>query len=66
MEHQYIVIDTIPELEERKAQGLPEMPVLWESDASYYMREERQGLILGPYEKGSPAGAVDLSFGVVA
>ena len=28
-------------------------------DASYYMREERQGLILGPYEKGAPAWAVD-------
>ena len=35
------------------------MPVLRESDASYYMREERQGLILGPYEKGAPAWAVD-------
>ena len=59
VEHQYIVTDTIPELEERKEQGLPEMPVLRESDASYYMREERQGLILGPYEKGAPAWAVD-------
>ena len=54
VEHQYLVTDTIPELEERKAQGLPEMPVLRESDASYYMREERQGLILGPYEKDAP------------
>src|SRR5690625_7530026 len=35
------------------------MPVLRESDASYYMREERQGLILGPYEKGAPACFVD-------
>ncbi|MGH6960626.1 MAG: GcvT family protein, partial [Dongiaceae bacterium] len=26
---------------------------------SYYMREERQGLILGPYEKHAPAWAVD-------
>ena len=59
VEHQYLVTDTIPELEERKAQGLPEMPVLRESDASYYMREERQGLILGPYEKDAPAWAVD-------
>ena len=59
VEHQYLVTDTIPELEERKAQGLPEMPVLRETDASYYMREERQGLILGPYETGAPAWAVD-------
>ena len=48
-----------PELEERKKQGLPELAVLRESDASYYMREERQGFILGPYEKGAPAWAVD-------
>jgi len=59
VEHQYIVTEEIPELVERKKQGLPEMAVLRESDASYYMREERQGLILGPYEKGAPAWAVD-------
>ncbi len=59
VEHQYIVTDEIPELVERKEAGLPEMPVLRESDASYYLREERQGLILGPYEKGAKAWAVD-------
>ncbi|HTM20470.1 MAG TPA: FAD-dependent oxidoreductase, partial [Kofleriaceae bacterium] len=59
VEHQYIVTDAIPELEERYKAGLPELPVLRESDQSYYMREERQGLILGPYEKGAPAWAVD-------
>ena len=59
VEHQYLVTDTIPELEERAARGLPELAVLREPDASYYMREERQGLILGPYEKGAKAWAVD-------
>ncbi len=59
VEHQYIVTDEISELVERKKAGLPEMPVLRESDASYYLREERQGLILGPYEKGAKAWAVD-------
>ncbi len=59
VEHQFLVTDAIPELEARAAQGLPELPVLRESDASYYMREERQGLILGPYEKGAPSWAVD-------
>ncbi|MGH6719494.1 MAG: FAD-dependent oxidoreductase, partial [Alphaproteobacteria bacterium] len=59
VEHQYLVTDEIPELVERKRAGLPEMAVLRESDASYYMREERQGLILGPYEKGAPSWAVD-------
>jgi dimethylglycine dehydrogenase len=59
VEHQYLVTEEIPELVERAKAGAPEMAVLRESDASYYMREERQGLILGPYEKGAPAWAVD-------
>jgi dimethylglycine dehydrogenase len=59
VEHQYIVTEAHPALIERHQQGLPEMAVLRESDASYYMREERQGLILGPYEKGAPACFVD-------
>ncbi len=59
VQHQYIVTDAHPALVERKEAGLPEMPVLRESDASYYLREERQGMILGPYEKGAPAVFVD-------
>ncbi|WP_119168103.1 GcvT family protein [Algihabitans albus] len=59
VEHQYIVTEAHPALVERQKQGLPEMAVLRESDASYYMREERQGLILGPYEKGAPARFVE-------
>ncbi len=59
VEHQYIVTEPCEELIKRKEQGLPEMAVLRESDQSYYLREERQGLIVGPYEKGAPAWAVD-------
>ena len=59
VEHQYIVTDSHPALTARHAEGLPEMPVLRESDASYYLREERDGLILGPYEAGAPACFVD-------
>ncbi|NNG03977.1 MAG: FAD-dependent oxidoreductase [Inquilinus sp.] len=59
VQHQYIVTEPHPALVERKQAGLPEMPVLRESDASYYLREERQGMILGPYEKGAPAVFVD-------
>ena len=59
VEHQYLVTEEIPELVKRRKAGLPEMAVLRESDASYYMREERQGLILGPYEKGAPCWAAD-------
>ena len=35
------------------------MGVLRDSDASWYLREEAGGLILGPYEKGAPACYVE-------
>ena len=59
VEHQYIVTEPHPAIQERKRQGLPEMGVLRESDASYYMREEAGGLLLGPYEVGAPCCYVD-------
>ena len=59
VEHQYIVTEPHPELVSRKAQGLPELGVLRESDSSWYLREENGGFILGPYEKGAPACYVD-------
>jgi dimethylglycine dehydrogenase len=59
VEHQYIVTEAHPEIVKRKAEGLPEMGVLRESDSSWYMREEAGGLLLGPYEKGAPACYVD-------
>lgn len=55
VEHQYIVTEAHPDILARKEQGLPEMGVLRDSNASWYMREERGGLLLGPYEKGAPA-----------
>jgi dimethylglycine dehydrogenase len=59
VEHQYIVTEPHPAIQARKAAGLPEMGVLRESDASYYMREEAGGLLLGPYELGAPVCYVD-------
>ncbi|MCX7384654.1 MAG: FAD-dependent oxidoreductase [Alphaproteobacteria bacterium] len=59
VEHQYIVTEPHPLIQERKRQGLPEMGVLRESDSSWYMREENGGLLLGPYEVGAPACYVD-------
>jgi len=59
VEHQYLMTEPHPMLVERKKSGEREMPILRESDASYYMREERQGLLLGPYEHGAPACFVD-------
>tara|TARA_R110002124_G_scaffold100107_6_gene246615 strand:- start:7379 stop:9886 length:2508 start_codon:yes stop_codon:yes gene_type:complete len=59
VEHQYIVTEAHPAILQRRAEGLPEMGVLRESDSSWYMREEAGGLLLGPYEKGAPCCYVD-------
>ena len=59
VEHQYIVTEPHPLIQERKRKGLPEMGVLRESDSSWYMREEAGGLLLGPYETGAPVCYVD-------
>ena len=59
VEHQYIVTEQHPLIKERKDKNLPELGVLRDSDASWYMREEAGGLILGPYEQGAPACYVD-------
>ena len=59
VEHQYIVTEPHPELQARRQSGAPEMPVLRESDGSWYLREENGGFILGPYEKGAPCCYVD-------
>jgi dimethylglycine dehydrogenase len=59
VEHQFLVTEPHPEILERKKQGLPEMAVLRESDAAYYLREEAGGMILGIYEKGAPVCYVD-------
>jgi dimethylglycine dehydrogenase len=56
MEHQYLVTEPIPELETR---GEARLPLLRDPDISYYLRQERHGLILGPYEKHCKAWAVD-------
>jgi dimethylglycine dehydrogenase len=55
VQHQYIVTDEVPELRAYREAGNKELAVLRESDAQYYLREERNGWILGPYEKGAPA-----------
>ena len=59
VEHQYIVYDESPELKSYRAKGGRELAVLREPDQSYYLREERMGWILGPYEAGAPARFAD-------
>uniref|UniRef100_F7DS18 Dimethylglycine dehydrogenase, mitochondrial n=1 Tax=Ornithorhynchus anatinus TaxID=9258 RepID=F7DS18_ORNAN len=44
--HQYVVTSTIPEVKALKR----ELPVLRDLEGSYYLRQERDGLLFGPYE----------------
>lgn len=59
VEHQYIVYEESPELKAWREAGGSELAVLRESDKSYYLREERMGWILGPYEADAPARFAD-------
>ena len=49
--HQYMVTEEVPEIMARKRAGLPEMPILKDDRYLGYLREERQGLMFGPYER---------------
>ena len=49
--HQYWITEAIPELVERKQQGLPEMPILRDEHVEGYIRQEGDGLMFGPYER---------------
>ncbi|MWD26329.1 FAD-dependent oxidoreductase [Aquicoccus sp. SCR17] len=55
VEHQYIVTEPDPALVAWRKEGNPEHPVLRDADAKWYVREERGGWILGPYERNAPA-----------
>ncbi|XP_003464453.2 dimethylglycine dehydrogenase, mitochondrial isoform X2 [Cavia porcellus] len=46
VQHQYVVTSTIPEVQALKQ----ELPVLRDLEGSYYLRQERDGLLFGPYE----------------
>ena len=46
VQHQYIITSTIPEMKALKR----ELPVLRDLEGSFYLRQERDGLLFGPYE----------------
>ncbi|MEO0567711.1 MAG: FAD-dependent oxidoreductase [Pseudomonadota bacterium] len=48
--HQYWTTDHVPQLIERKKQGLPEFPILRDEDYGAYLREDTGGIQFGPYE----------------
>jgi len=55
MEHQYLVTEEIPELVARD----DEIPMIRDPDTSYYLRQERKGVIIGPYEHNGVPWALD-------
>ena len=55
VEHQFIVTEPDPALVDFRSAGNSEHPVLRDADAKWYVREERGGWILGPYERNAPA-----------
>ncbi|MBL4806516.1 MAG: FAD-dependent oxidoreductase [Rhodobacteraceae bacterium] len=55
MSHQYLLTDEIPELAAWSAENDQKLPLLRDVDSSYYLRQEKNGLNLGPYERGCKA-----------
>ena len=51
MSHQYLLTEEIPELARRVEETNHKLPLLRDVDSSYYLRQEKNGLNLGPYEK---------------
>ena len=51
MSHQYLLTEQIPELMERSEKVDSKLPLLRDVDSSYYLRQEKNGLNLGPYER---------------
>ena len=50
MSHQYLLTEEIPEIEAWSKEAGRKLPLLRDVDSSYYLRQEKYGLNLGPYE----------------
>jgi dimethylglycine dehydrogenase len=61
MSHQYLLFDTIPELEDWSKSAGHKLPLLRDVDSSYYLRQEKYGMNLGPYERNCKAHWVEQS-----
>lgn len=57
--HQYLVTDTVSAIADRQKAGAPELPIIRDPEESWYCRQERDGFILGPYEKEALVWSVD-------
>ena len=59
MLHQYLVTAELPEIAARMAAGEPELPIIRDPEESWYVRQERGGFIIGPYEADARPWGVD-------
>ncbi|MEW2918827.1 MULTISPECIES: GcvT family protein [Ruegeria] len=50
MSHQYLLTDEVPEVEAWSKEHGGKLPLLRDVDISYYLRQEKNGFNLGPYE----------------
>ena len=50
MSHQYLLSEEIPEIETYTKETGKKLPLLRDVDVSYYLRQEKHGFNLGPYE----------------
>ncbi|TIT11907.1 MAG: FAD-dependent oxidoreductase, partial [Mesorhizobium sp.] len=55
MSHQYILFEEIPELAAWTKEQGHKLPLLRDVDTSYYLRQEKSGMNLGPYERNCRA-----------
>ena len=56
MSHQYFLTEEIPAIKEWcESTGNRKLPLLRDPDSSYYLRQEKYGLNLGPYERNCKA-----------
>jgi len=61
MSHQYLLSEEIPEIEAWSKEQGRKLPLLRDVDVSYYLRQEKHGFNLGPYEPRCKAHWVDPS-----
>jgi dimethylglycine dehydrogenase len=55
LQHHYVVTTPLPEVAALER----ELPVLRDADASYYVRQEGEGLLVGPFERNPRPWALD-------
>ena len=55
MSHQYILSEPVPEIEAWSKENGRKLPLLRDVDSSYYLRQEKTGFNLGPYERNCRA-----------